>query len=74
MWCTNLSKFDQGKYYCPTLSRLLKYLAFVLLCTTIDNQFINWLKKQIDFVKIKFSLNENIERYCMQLEFNSIQK
>jgi hypothetical protein len=67
MWCTNLSKFDQGKYYCPTLNHLLKYLAFELLT-------INWLKKTIDFVKIKFSLNENIEWHCMQLEFNSIQK
>jgi hypothetical protein len=29
---------------------------------------INW-KKWIDFVKIKFHLNENIEWHCTQLEF-----
>jgi hypothetical protein len=27
-------------------------------------------KKWINFVKIKFHLNENIEWHCMQLEFN----
>jgi hypothetical protein len=35
-----------------------------------DNQLINWWKKWIDFVKIKFHLNENVEWHCMQLELN----
>jgi hypothetical protein len=33
---------------------------------------INWWKKQNDFVKIKFHLNENIEWHCMQLALNWI--
>jgi hypothetical protein len=33
---------------------------------------INWLKNNIDFVKIKFHSNENIEWNCMQLKLNSI--
>ncbi len=35
-----------------------------------DNQLINWWKKWIAFVKIKFHLNENVEWHCMQLELN----
>ncbi len=35
---------------------------------------IDWLmKKWIDFVKIKFHLNENIEWHCMQLGLNWIK-
>jgi hypothetical protein len=34
-------------------------LSFMLLCTTCDDQIINYWKK-IDLVKIKFHLNENI--------------
>ncbi len=30
---------------------------------------IKWWKNEIDFVKIKFHLNENIKWHCMQLEF-----
>jgi len=37
-------------------------LAFVLLCTTKDDE-----KKKLE---IKFHLNENIEWHCMQLELN----
>jgi len=45
-------------------------LGFALLCTTSNHQLINWWKKKVDFVKIKFHLNENIEWHCMHLELN----
>ncbi len=39
---------------------------------------IKWSKKWVDFVKIKFDVNENIEWHCMQLEliefvFNQVE-
>jgi hypothetical protein len=39
---------------------------------------MKWSKKWVDFVKIKFDVNENIEWHCMQLElieiiFNQIE-
>jgi hypothetical protein len=44
---------------------------FMLLCTTDDDQLINWWKNQIDFVRIKFHPNENIKWNCMQFELIS---
>ncbi len=46
------------------------YLGFWML--HIHWWWINLWKNWIDFVKIKFHLNETIEWYCMQLEFNPI--
>jgi hypothetical protein len=44
-------------------------LGFVLLQITNDNELV---KKWVDFVKINFHLNENIDWICiMQLELNS---
>jgi len=49
-------------------------LGFALLCTSSDDQLINWSQRSIDFVKIKFHLNENIEWYCMiEIELNWIE-
>jgi hypothetical protein len=45
----------------------------MLLHTTSVYQPINWWKKWIDFVEIKFDSNENIESHCMHLEFNWIE-
>jgi hypothetical protein len=48
-----------------------------MLCA-ISDDLINWWKESIDFVKIKFHLNENIEWHCMHfdstwIEIHSIQ-
>jgi hypothetical protein len=32
------------------------------------------MKKRVNFVKIKFHSNENIEWHCMQLELNVIEQ
>jgi hypothetical protein len=43
-------------------------LGFVLLAIISNDQMMkNW----IDFVKIKFHLIENIDWYCMKLEFKT---
>jgi hypothetical protein len=41
----------------------------MLFCITNDDQLINCLKK-LNFVKINFHLNENIEWHYMQLGLN----
>jgi len=61
-------------YFCP--------IAITVFCLCIISashhyalpMMINWWKTWIDFVKIKFHSNENIEWHCIQLEFNSILK
>jgi hypothetical protein len=46
-------------------------LGFVLLHTTM--MMINWWKKWIDFVKIKFYSNNNIEWRATWIELNWIE-
>ncbi len=57
----------------PLLSLCFAYVSFQLH-TTMHSlpMMINWWKTWIDFVKIKFHSNENIEWHCIQLEVNSI--
>jgi hypothetical protein len=45
----------------------------MLLHITNDDQLINWWKKWIDFVKIKFQSNGNIEWHYMHLESNELK-
>jgi hypothetical protein len=47
------------------------YTTWVPRCCTLTVT-INWWKKWIDFVEIKFDAKENIEWHCMQLELDSI--
>jgi hypothetical protein len=51
---------------------MLSNLGSMLLC--IYQWWINnWCQKWIDFVKIKFHSNDNIEWPCVQIELNSNQ-
>jgi hypothetical protein len=45
----------------------------MLLHITNDDQLINWWKKWIDFVKIKFQSNGNIESHYMHFESNELK-
>ncbi len=68
MWTGNIFPL----YFCP-----IAITVFCLCNISASHCYalpmmINWWKKWIDFVKIKFHSNENIEWHCIQLEVNSI--
>ncbi len=50
------------------------YLHYFSLCFALHTLLVmtNWWKNWIDFVKMKFQLNKNIEWHCMQLALNWI--
>ncbi len=49
-------------------------LGFALPCISSDDQLINWSQRVIDFVKIKFHLNEDIEwHYMIEIQLNWIE-
>ncbi len=54
----------------PSIKSRKSNLGSTLLCITNDNKIINWWNKLIDFLKIKFHLNENIGQHGMHLELN----
>jgi hypothetical protein len=57
------------RYY-STTKWIVKYLGSMSLWIVNDSHL---MEKWIDFMNIKFHMNENIEWHCMQLELNWIE-